>query len=247
MLRLTGAELTIRLLENQGVTHIAGIPGGFNLPLYDALGRSGTIRHILARHEQGAGFIAQGMARVTGRPGVIFATSGPGATNTLTALADARMDSVPLVCITGQVPLSMIGTDAFQEVDIYGMSIPATKHNFIVRSIDELLRVLPEAFAIAAGDRPGPVLVDIPRDVQVAVAELQELPAAGTPAPMPQPDPQALARAAEMMNAAKRPLLLLGGGTSSPRGLGGGGFLYGGPAHPRRHVLARAGHSAARA
>lgn len=216
MLRLTGAELTIRLLENQGVTHIAGIPGGFNLPLYDALGRSGTIRHILARHEQGAGFIAQGMARVTGRPGVIFATSGPGATNTLTALADARMDSVPLVCITGQVPLSMIGTDAFQEVDIYGMSIPATKHNFIVRSIDELLRVIPEAFAIAAGDRPGPVLVDIPRDVQVAVAELQDLPAAGTPAPMPQPDPQALARAAEMMNTAKRPLLLLGGGTSSP-------------------------------
>lgn len=216
MLRLSGAELTIRLLENQGVTHIAGIPGGFNLPLYDALGRSGTIRHILARHEQGAGFIAQGMARVTGRPGVIFATSGPGATNTLTALADARMDSVPLVCITGQVPLNMIGTDAFQEVDIYGMSIPATKHNFIVRSIDELLRVIPEAFAIAAGDRPGPVLVDIPRDVQVAVAELQDLPAVGTPAPLPQPDPQALARAAEMMNAAKRPLLLLGGGTSSP-------------------------------
>ena len=109
MLRLSGAELTIRLLENQGVTHIAGIPGGFNLPLYDALGRRGTIRHILARHEQGAGFIAQGMARVTGRPGVVFATSGPGATNTLTALADARMDSVPLVCITGQVPLGMIG------------------------------------------------------------------------------------------------------------------------------------------
>ena len=216
MLRLSGAELTIRLLENQGVTHIAGIPGGFNLPLYDALGRRGTIRHILARHEQGAGFIAQGMARVTGRPGVIFATSGPGATNTLTALADARMDSVPLVCITGQVPLSMIGTDAFQEVDIYGMSIPATQHNFIVRSIDELLRVIPEAFAIAAGDRPGPVLVDIPRDVQVAVAELQDLPAAGVAAPMPQPDAQALARAAELMNRAERPLLLLGGGTSSP-------------------------------
>lgn len=216
MLRLTGAELTIRLLENQGVTHIAGIPGGFNLPLYDALGRRGTIRHILARHEQGAGFIAQGMARVTGRPGVIFATSGPGATNTLTALADARMDSVPLVCITGQVPLSMIGTDAFQEVDIYGMSIPATKHNFIVRSIEELLRVIPEAFAIAAGDRPGPVLVDIPRDVQVAVAELQDLPVAGGPAPMPKPDAQALARAAELMNRAERPLLLLGGGTSSP-------------------------------
>ena len=216
MIRLSGAELTIRLLENQGVTHIAGIPGGFNLPLYDALGRRGTIRHILARHEQGAGFIAQGMARVTGRPGVVFATSGPGATNTLTALADARMDSVPLVCITGQVPLSMIGTDAFQEVDIYGMSIPATKHNFIVRSIDELLRIIPEAFAIAAGDRPGPVLVDIPRDVQAAMAELEELPPAGAAAPMPEPDAQALARAAELMNRAERPLLLLGGGTSSP-------------------------------
>ena len=216
MSRLSGAELTIRLLENQGVTQIAGIPGGFNLPLYDALGRRGTIRHILARHEQGAGFIAQGMARVTGRPGVVFATSGPGATNTLTALADARMDSVPLVCITGQVPLNMIGTDAFQEVDIYGMSIPATKHNFIVRSIDELLRVIPEAFAIAAGDRPGPVLVDIPRDVQAAMVDLDELPAPGVAAPMPEPDKQALARAAELLNRAQRPLLLLGGGTSSP-------------------------------
>ena len=216
MSRLSGAELTIRLLENQGVTHIAGIPGGFNLPLYDALGRHGGIRHILARHEQGAGFIAQGMARVTGKPGVIFATSGPGATNTLTALADARMDSVPLVCITGQVPLSMIGTDAFQEVDIYGMSIPATKHNFIVRSIEELLRVIPEAFSIAAGDRPGPVLVDIPRDVQAAVMDVPELPAPGDPAPMPAPEAQALARAAELLNRAKRPLLLLGGGTDSP-------------------------------
>lgn len=216
MLHLSGADLTIRLLENQGVTHIAGIPGGFNLPLYDALGRHKGIRHILARNEQGAGFIAQGMARVTGKPGVIFATSGPGATNTLTALADARMDSVPLVCITGQVPLSMIGTDAFQEVDIYGMSIPATKHNFIVRSIEELLRVIPEAFAIAAGDRPGPVLVDIPRDVQVAMLDIPDLPAPGLPAPIPAPAAQDLAKAAELINSAERPLLLLGGGVDSP-------------------------------
>ncbi len=216
MLRLTGAELTIRLLENQGVTCIAGIPGGFNLPLYDALGRSGAIRHVLARHEQGAGFIAQGMARVSGRPGVVFATSGPGATNTLTALADARMDSVPLVCITGQVPQSMIGTDAFQEVDIYGMSIPATKHNFLVRSPEELPRVIAEAFSIAVSDRPGPVLVDIPRDVQVAPVEVDGLPEPGVATPMPTPDSAALARAAELLNAAERPLLLLGGGTSSP-------------------------------
>ena len=219
MLRLTGAELTIRLLENQGVTCIAGIPGGFNLPLYDALGRSGAIRHVLARHEQGAGFIAQGMARVSGRPGVVFATSGPGATNTLTALADARMDSVPLVCITGQVPQSMIGTDAFQEVDIYGMSIPATKHNFLVRSPEELPRVIAEAFSIAVSDRPGPVLVDIPRDVQVAPVEVESLPEPGGATPMPTPDSASLARAAELLNAAERPLLLLGGGTSSPEAL----------------------------
>ena len=217
MLRLSGAELTIRLLENQGVTCIAGIPGGFNLPLYDALGRSGKIRHVLARHEQGAGFMAQGMARVSGRPGVLFATSGPGATNTLTALADARMDSVPLVCITGQVPQSMIGTDAFQEVDIYGMSIPATKHNFLVRSPEELPKVIAEAFSIAVSDRPGPVLVDIPRDVQVAVTEVDSLPEPGKATPMPEPDSASLARAAELLNAAERPLLLLGGGTSSPQ------------------------------
>ncbi|MDD4700994.1 MAG: acetolactate synthase large subunit [Desulfovibrio sp.] len=216
MLRLSGAELTIRLLENQGVTCLAGIPGGFNLPLYDALGRRDKIRHVLARHEQGAGFIAQGMARVSGRPGVLFATSGPGATNTLTALADARMDSVPLVCITGQVPRSMIGTDAFQEVDIYGMSIPATKHNFLVRSPEELPRVITEAFSIAVSDRPGPVLVDIPRDVQVAATEVDCLPEPARATSMPVPDNVSLARAAELLNTAERPLLLLGGGTSSP-------------------------------
>ncbi len=146
---------------------IAGIPGGANLPLYDALSQSKRIHHVLARHEQGAGFIAQGMARVTGQPAVCFGTSGPGATNLLTAIADARLDSIPVVCITGQVPTAMIGTDAFQEVDTFGMSLPVTKHNFLVRSAVELLDIIPEAFRIASSGRPGPVLIDVPKDVQI--------------------------------------------------------------------------------
>ncbi len=216
MSRMSGAELTINLLEQQGVTHIAGIPGGCNLPLYDALSRSARIRHVLARHEQGAGFIAQGMARSSGRPAVFFATSGPGATNTLTALADARLDSVPVVCITGQAPLEMIGTDAFQEVDIYGMSLPVAKHNYLVRSAGELARVIPEAFRIAAGGRPGPVLIDIPKDVQAAGLDISALPEPGVPAAPLEPDPAALAEAAERINRSKRPIVLLGGGASSP-------------------------------
>jgi len=139
---LSGAEIIIKLLERQGITQVAGIPGGANLPLYDALKLS-SIKHILARHEQGAGFIAQGMARASGRTAVCFGTSGPGATNLLTAIADARLDSIPVVAITGQVPLAMIGTDAFQEIDTYGLTLPITKHNFLVRSTEELLRVIP--------------------------------------------------------------------------------------------------------
>ncbi len=216
MSRMSGAELTIRLLEQQGVTRIAGIPGGCNLPLYDALSRSERIRHILARHEQGAGFIAQGTARAGGVPAVFFATSGPGATNTLTALADARLDSVPVVCITGQVALGMIGTDAFQEVDIYGMSLPVAKHNFLARSVEELLRIIPEAFRIAAGGRPGPVLIDIPKDVQTAVVDLPDLPAPGAPASPREPDPARIAEAAERINRSQRPFLLLGGGAAAP-------------------------------
>ncbi len=209
---MNGAQLTIKLLERQGIRTIAGIPGGANLPLYDALSQSTRIRHVLARHEQGAGFMAQGMARTTGKPAVFMATSGPGATNTLTALADAKLDSVPIICITGQVPLSMIGTDAFQEVDIYGMSIPATKHNFLIRSVDELVHVIPEAFRIAASGRPGPVLVDIPKDVQMAQVELNELPPTGcadTPHPPADADLQA---AAALINRSRRPVFYLGGG-----------------------------------
>ena len=133
-----GAEIIVRLLEQHSITHVSGMPGGANLPLYDALIQS-SITHILARHEQGAGFIAQGMARATGCPAVCMGTSGPGATNLLTAIADARMDSVPLIAITGQVPRALIGTDAFQEVDTYGLTLPITKHNFLVRSAAELL------------------------------------------------------------------------------------------------------------
>lgn len=212
---MTGAELVIRLLERQGVRTIPGIPGGANLPLYDALSRSTAIRHVLARHEQGAGFMAQGMARTTGEPAVFFATSGPGATNTLTALADAKLDSVPVICITGQVPRSMIGTDAFQEVDIYGMSIPVTKHNFLVHSVEELLRVIPEAFRIASSGRPGPVLVDIPKDVQTARISVERLPEPGGPDPVEPPDQPSLERAARMLAQSRRPILLLGAGVAA--------------------------------
>lgn len=211
-----GAELAIHLLERQGVTCIAGIPGGCNLPLYDALSQSKKIRHVLARHEQGAGFIAHGMARTSGKPAVFFATSGPGATNTLTALADAKLDSVPIICITGQVACSMIGTDAFQEVDIYGMSVPVTKHNFLVHSVDELLRAIPEAFTIASSGRPGPVLIDIPKDIQCAPVDFRVLPEPGEMLPLLQPEQRLLERAASMINASERPVLLFGGGAASP-------------------------------
>lgn len=163
---LTGAQIVVRLLERQGVRTLAGIPGGAILPIYDALSQSSTIHHVLARHEQGAGFIAQGMARATGQVAVCLASSGPGATNLLTAIADAKLDSIPMVAITGQVPKSMIGTDAFQEVDTYGLSIPITKHNFLVGSAEELLEAIPRAFRLAASGRPGPVLVDIPKDAK---------------------------------------------------------------------------------
>src|SRR5947208_8875681 len=163
---------------------IAGITGGANRQMYDALHDSRN-RHVLARHEQGAGFIAQGMARATGHPAVCFGTSGPGATNLLTAIADAKLDSIPIVAITGQVPKAMIGTDAFQEIDTYGLTVPITKHNFLVRSAAELVEVIPDAFRIAASGRPGPVVVDIPKDVQNETIEIASYPAAGTAAPPP--------------------------------------------------------------
>ena len=172
-MKYNGAEIVIKLLENEHVKYIAGIPGGFNLPIYDALFKS-NIKHILARHEQGAAFIAQGISRTTDNCGVCFATSGPGATNLLTAIADAKLDSIPLIAITGQVPLSAIGTDAFQEVDAYGLTIPITKHNFLIRDIHELFTIIPEAFKIALEGRPGPVLIDIPKNIQTQIIDVSE-------------------------------------------------------------------------
>ena len=212
MSRFNGAEITICLLERQGIRTIAGIPGGAALPLYDALSKSVRIRHVLARHEQGAGFIAQGMARVTGEAAVCFATSGPGATNVVTAVADAKLDSIPVVCITGQVPQALIGTDAFQEVDVYGLSLPITKHSFLVRSAAELLETIPAAFRIALSGRPGPVWVDIPKDVQLETIDVAEWPLPGCAAPIAEPDGEAIARAVRLIDAAKRPILCLGGG-----------------------------------
>ena len=209
---LSGAQIVVRLLERQGIRRLAGIPGGAILPLYDALSQSTLIDHVLARHEQGAGFMAQGMARASGEVAVCLASSGPGATNLVTAIADAKLDSIPLVAITGQVPTSMIGTDAFQEVDIYGMSVPITKHNFLVATAEELLDVIPRAFRLAASGRPGPVLVDIPKDVQNQRIEVSEWPAPGVADPVPAAEPELIARAAAMINEAQRPVFYLGGG-----------------------------------
>jgi acetolactate synthase-1/2/3 large subunit len=208
---MRGADIVIRILEKLGIRTISGIPGGSNLPLYDALYGS-SIRHILARHEQAAGFIAQGMARSTGKTAVCFATSGPGVTNLLTAIADARMDSVPIVAITGQVPLNLIGTDAFQEVDTYGLSIPITKHNFMVKSVKDIPETIQTAFRIASSGRPGPVLIDIPKDVQLEQTGwngiMREEPAENNPLP----DEGIIDKAAYMIGKAQRPLLIAGGG-----------------------------------
>ena len=164
----SGAEIVFKCLEDQKVKHIFGYPGGAVLPIYDELKNHPTIKHILVRHEQGAGHAAEGYARSSGKPGVVLVTSGPGATNVVTALTDAYMDSVPLVCISGQVPTHLIGTDAFQECDTTGITRPCTKHNWLVKDIKDLSRVIHEAFKVATTGRPGPVLVDIPKDIQFA-------------------------------------------------------------------------------
>jgi len=163
---MTGAEIVFKVLEDQGVKHIFGYPGGAVLPIYDELKNHKNIKHILVRHEQGAGHAAEGYARSSGKPGVMLVTSGPGATNAVTALTDAYMDSVPLVCITGQVPTHLIGTDAFQECDTTGITRPCTKHNWLVKDVKKLSSIMHKAFEVATTGRPGPVLVDIPKDIQ---------------------------------------------------------------------------------
>jgi len=211
MKKITGANLLRILLERQGIRTLPGIPGGAILPFYDALHGS-AIRHVLARHEQGAGFIAQGMARVTGRAAACLATSGPGATNLLTAIADARLDSIPLVAITGQVPQALIGTDAFQEVDTYGLTLPITKHNFLVRSAAELLEVVPLAFELAESGRPGPVAIDVPKDVQNETIDIASLPEPGRRRPLPACPDEPISALAHLIAHAQRPVLYLGGG-----------------------------------
>jgi len=213
-MRRNGAGLIVEALEREGVSLVAGIPGGANLPIYDALHGS-RIRHILARHEQGAGFIAQGMARSTGTPGVCLATSGPGVTNLITAIADAKLDSVPLVAITGQVPSSMIGTDAFQEVDTYGMTINITKHNYLVKEAAHLPRIIAEAFHLARTGRPGPVLIDVPKDVQLQEVEIEAWPEFSRRHGYLAMNAGTAEEIARMINDAKRPLIYAGGGITA--------------------------------
>lgn len=215
-MNLTGAELIIRFLERQGVELVAGIPGGTVLPLYRALADS-TLTHVLARHEQGAGFIAHGLARISGRAGVCIATSGPGLTNLVTAIADARADSVPLVCLVGQVPRALIGTDAFQEVDTGRLVGGLAKAFFHVGHAHELLELLPEAFRIAESGRPGPVVLDLPKDVQTEVIRDGWIPASRPALRAPAPEASDIAAAAALIARAERPILYLGGGATQAR------------------------------
>lgn len=212
--QLTGAQSVIRSLEELGVEVIFGIPGGAVLPVYDPLFDSKKLRHVLVRHEQGAGHAASGYAHATGKVGVMMATSGPGATNLVTPLADAQMDSIPVVAVTGQVGRSLIGTDAFQEADISGITMPITKHNFLVRSGDEIPQVLAEAFYIAASGRPGAVLVDIPKDVLQAQCTFSWPPRLDLPGykPNTKPHGRQIREAAKLIAAARKPVLYVGGG-----------------------------------
>src|SRR5574343_429283 len=168
---MTGARMVVRALKDHGVEVVFGYPGGAVLPIYDEIFQQNDIRHVLVRHEQGAVHMAEGYARSTGKPGVVVVTSGPGATNTVTGIADAYMDSIPLVVITGQVKTFLIGNDAFQEADVTGITRPITKHNYLVKDAKDLPRIVKEAFHIASTGRPGPVLIDLPIDVQFAETE----------------------------------------------------------------------------
>jgi acetolactate synthase-1/2/3 large subunit len=212
--QLTGAQSVIRSLEELDVEIIFGIPGGAVLPVYDPLFDSKKLRHVLVRHEQGAGHAASGYAHATGKVGVCMATSGPGATNLVTPLADAQMDSIPVVAITGQVGRALIGTDAFQEADISGITMPITKHNFLVRSGDEIPRVMAEAFHIASSGRPGAVLVDIPKDVLQGQCTFSWPPRMELPGykPNTKPHSRQIREAAKLIAAAHKPVLYVGGG-----------------------------------
>jgi acetolactate synthase-1/2/3 large subunit len=214
--QMTGAEMVLRALADQGVEHIFGYPGGAVLPIYDEIFQQEKVRHILVRHEQGAGHAAEGYARSTGRAGVVLVTSGPGATNMVTPLTDAMMDSIPVVCITGQVPTHLIGNDAFQECDTVGITRPCTKHNWLVKDVNDLSRVLHEAFYVATTGRPGPVVVDIPKDVQFATGTYygpKEVRRGHTGYRPPQKgSAEAIRHAVALMAKAERPVFYTGGG-----------------------------------
>ncbi len=218
--RLPGAEILLRALKDQGVDVIFGYPGGAVLPIYDAIFNQNAIRHILVRQEGGAVHAAEGYARSTGKVGVVLVTSGPGATNAVTGLADALMDSIPIVCLTGQVPTHLIGNDAFQEADTTGITRPATKHNYLVKRSEDLARVVHEAFYVARSGRPGPVVIDLPKDILIGPAPYTEA-ASGHPSyrPRTEPDPAQIRRAVALLKQAKRPIIYAGGGVinSGPR------------------------------
>ncbi|MBT3559352.1 MAG: acetolactate synthase 3 large subunit [Rhodospirillales bacterium] len=212
--QMNGANIMLKALVDQGVTDIFGYPGGAVLPLYDAMFNHNSIRHILVRQEGGAVHAAEGYARSTGKVGVVVVTSGPGATNAVTGLTDAMMDSIPLVCITGQVPTHLIGNDAFQECDTTGITRPCTKHNYLVKDVNDLARVMHEAFYVARSGRPGPVLIDLPKDVAMALGDYVG-PKAVKPkhyAPQVKAEPTKIDQAVKMIAAAKRPLIYAGGG-----------------------------------
>ncbi|MCQ0986351.1 acetolactate synthase 3 large subunit [Jiella sp. LLJ827] len=212
---MTGAQMVVQALIDNGVADIFGYPGGAVLPIYDEIFQQTAVRHILVRHEQGAGHAAEGYARSTGKTGVMLVTSGPGATNAVTALQDALMDSIPLVCISGQVPTTLIGSDAFQECDTVGITRPCTKHNWLVKDVADLPRILHEAFLVARTGRPGPVVVDIPKDVQFATGTYSPPPPTRTHEsyrPRLSPERERIAAAVAMLAGAKRPVIYSGGG-----------------------------------
>ena len=212
--QMSGAEMVLKVLQDQGVEHIFGYPGGAVLPIYDAMFQQDKVKHVLVRHEQGAVHAAEGYARSSGKVGCVLVTSGPGATNAVTGLTDAMLDSIPLVCITGQVPTHLIGSDAFQECDTVGITRHCTKHNYLVRSVEDLPRILHEAFYVAANGRPGPVVVDIPKDVQFALGNY-ERPKDNqhkTYRPRVQGDIEKIRAAVALMAKAKKPIFYTGGG-----------------------------------
>ncbi len=213
--QMTGAAMIVRALIDHGVEHIFGYPGGAVLPIYDEIFQQSEVEHILVRHEQGAGHAAEGYARSTGKPGVVLVTSGPGATNMVTPLTDALMDSIPLVCITGQVPTHLIGNDAFQECDTVGITRPCTKHNWLVRNVNDLAKVLHEAFYVASTGRPGPVVVDVPKDVQFATGTYhppRKSDVHVSYAPRVKGDAMQIRKAVALLAGAKRPVIYSGGG-----------------------------------